>query len=104
MSEGPTREGKKVKRLFSTMLGAGALALAGISATAAAQEEIKVGVVILSLCCAYFVGMDKAIKEEAGVYSNVTVLSTDAEGDVAKLTSNVEDLLAQGVNGIIVSG
>ncbi len=86
------------------MLAAGALSLAGISAPVAAQEEIKIGVVNLSLCCAYFVGMDKAIKEEAAVYPNVTVLSTDAEGDVAKLTSNVEDLLAQQVDGIIVSG
>jgi ABC-type sugar transport system substrate-binding protein len=84
----------------------GALALGAVSANApaAAQEEIRIGVVNLSLCCAYFVGMDKAIKEEAAVYPNVTILSTDAEGDAAKLTSNVEDLLAQDVDGIIISG
>ena len=48
--------------------------------------------------------MDKAVKEEASLYPNITVLSTDAEGDVAKLTSNVEDLLSQDVDGLIVSG
>ena len=44
-----------------------------------------------------------AIKDEAKAYPNITVLSTDAEGDAAKLTSNVEDLLSQKVDGLIVS-
>ena len=38
------------------------------------------------------------------LFPNVTVLSTDAKGDVAKLTANVEDLLSQKVDGLIVSG
>ena len=57
----------------------------------------------LSLCCAYFVGMDAAVKDEASHFSNVKVLSTDAKGDVAKLTSDVEDLLNQSVDGLIIS-
>ena len=69
----------------------------------AAAKDIKIGVVNLSLCCAYFVGMDQAIKDEAKVFSNVTVISTDAKGDAAKLTSNVEDLLSQKVDGVIIS-
>jgi ABC-type sugar transport system substrate-binding protein len=82
-----------------------ALGAAAISATpVAAQEEVKIGIVNLSLCCAYFIGMDKAIQEEAAVYPNVTAISTDAEGDVAKLTANVEDLLSQDVDGLIISG
>jgi ABC-type sugar transport system substrate-binding protein len=80
----------------------GAAALSG--PPAAAQEGIKIGIVNLSLCCAYFIGMDKAIQEEAAVYPNVTAISTDAEGDVAKLTANVEDLLSQDVDGLIISG
>ena len=82
---------------------AGALALSAW-ASAAHAKEIKVGVVNLSLCCAYFVGMDAAIKDEAKAFANVKVISTDAKGDVAKLTSNVEDLLSQKVDGVIVSG
>ena len=58
----------------------------------------------LSLCCAYFVGMDAAVKDEASHFSNVKVLSTDAKGDVAKLTADVEDLLNQNVNVFIISG
>jgi ribose transport system substrate-binding protein len=87
---------------FSRMLAAGALALSAMAAQAQAKE-IKIGVVNLSLCCAYFVGMDAAVKDEAKVFPNVKVLSTDAKGDVAKLTANVEDLLSQKVDGLIVS-
>jgi len=93
-----------MKQLRITILVAGAVALAAASPAVAQEDEIEIGVVNLSLCCAYFVGMDKAIQDEASVYPNVSVLSTDAEGDVAKLTSNVEDLLAQEVDGIIISG
>lgn len=93
-------------KLLGKLIAAGAFALtaAGLGAAPAAAEPIKIGIVNLSLCCPYFVGMDAAIKDEAQVYPNITVLSTDAEGDVAKLTSNVEDLLSQDVDGIIVSG
>ena len=90
--------------LHTTALAIGMTALAAGPATAQDDDEIAIGVVNLSLCCAYFVGMDKAIQEEAAVYPNVRVISTDAEGDVARLTANVEDLLAQDVDGIIISG
>ena len=86
------------------------LALSGVAALglaagpAAAQDELKIGMVNLSLCCAYFVGMDAAVKDEATHFSNVSVLSTDAGGDAAKLTDDVEDLLNQGVNALIISG
>lgn len=83
---------------------AGILALAATAVSLpAAAADIKIGVVNLSLCCAYFVGMDQAIKDEAKVFPNVTVISTDAKGDAAKLTSNVEDLLSQKVDGLIIS-
>ena len=81
-----------------------AAALALSAGAAAAQEELKIGMVNLSLCCAYFVGMDAAVKDEATHFANVTVLATDAGGDVAKLTDDVEDLLNQGAKALIVSG
>ena len=82
--------------------GAFMLALAWMP-SAAAAKDIKIGIVNLSLCCAYFVGMDQAVKDEAKAYPNITVISTDAEGDAAKLTANVEDLLSQKVDGLIMS-
>jgi ribose transport system substrate-binding protein len=84
--------------------GFAAAAATLISGAAVAQETIKIGMVNLSLCCAYFVGMNAAVKDAAKAYSNVEILSTDANGDVEKLTSDVEDLLNQGVKGLIVSG
>ena len=91
-----------MQHLLKTVAGALALASTFILSPAEAKE-IKIGVVNLSLCCAYFVGMDQAVKDEAKAYPNITVVSTDAEGDAAKLTANVEDLLSQKVDGLIVS-
>jgi len=75
-----------------------------LSTGVAAAKDLKIGMVNLSTCCAYFVGMDAAVKDEASAFSNVTIISTDAGGDVAKLTADVEDVLNQGVDGIIISG
>ncbi len=87
------------------LIGTVALTAAALSAGGArAADEIKIGMVNLSLCCAYFVGMDAAVKDEAKTYPNIKVLSTDAGGDVAKLTADVEDLLNQNVQGLVVSG
>ena len=58
----------------------------------------------LSLCCPYFIGMSEAVQQEASVYDNVEVLVTNADGDVEKLTSDIEDLIAQDVDGIVLSG
>jgi ribose transport system substrate-binding protein len=75
--------------------------------TPAAQtgpRTIRIGMVNFTLCCAYFIGMSKAVQEEAAYYGNVEVIVTDANGDAEKLTSDIEDVLAKGVNGIIISG
>ena len=47
-----------------TLAGVAALTLTA-GPGAAAQDELKIGMVNLSLCCAYFVGMDAAMKDEA---------------------------------------
>lgn len=68
------------------------------------KDSLTIGVASFSLQAPYFIAMDKAIKDEAGTYGNIEVISTDAQGDAAKLTSNVNDLLTQDVDGIIISG
>ena len=89
----------RLKRALAT-----GLAIAVLSASVASAKDLKIGMVNLSSCCAYFVGMDSAVKDEASKYPNITLISTDAGGDVAKLTADVEDVLNQGVDGIIISG
>lgn len=70
---------------------------------ASGQKTIKIGMANLSLCCAYFIGMSKAVEDEAKAYSNVQVLVTNADGKIDKLTSDVEDLIAKKVDGVILS-
>jgi ribose transport system substrate-binding protein len=70
----------------------------------ARQDTIRIGMVNFTLCCAYFIGMSDAVQEEAAFYANIEMIVTDANGDAAKMTSDVEDVLAQGVDGIIISG
>ncbi|MHB8135134.1 MAG: substrate-binding domain-containing protein [Anaerolineaceae bacterium] len=67
-------------------------------------KSIKIGMANFSQCCPYFIGMNDAVVAEAALYSNVTIVSTNADGDAAKFQSDIEDLIAQGVDGVIVSG
>jgi ribose transport system substrate-binding protein len=84
------------------------LAACGQAAPVAAPEgeaaPLKIGMANFSQCCAYFIGMNDSVLEEAAPYGNVTIVSTDANGDAAKFQSDIEDLIAQDIDGIIVSG
>lgn len=65
---------------------------------------IRIGMVNFLLGAAYFAGMSEAVQQEAAYYDNVQVIVTDANMDAEKLTSDIEDVLAQNVDGIIISG
>jgi ABC-type sugar transport system substrate-binding protein len=96
-----------MRKQFGAVLLTAALALGSVVAVSAQEEEddsIKIGMANLSLCCAYFIGMSDAVQAEAAAYPNIEVLVTNADGDVEKLTSDIEDLIAQGVDGIVLSG
>jgi len=84
------------------------IAACGPSAPAPAAEtgptSLKIGMANFSQCCPYFIGMNNSVIAEAKAYSNITIVSTDANGDAAKFQSDIEDLIAQKVNGIIISG
>jgi ribose transport system substrate-binding protein len=67
-------------------------------------KTFKIGMANFSQCCPYFIGMNDAVVAEASLYSNVTIISTNADGDAAKFQSDIEDLIAQGVDGVIISG
>jgi ribose transport system substrate-binding protein len=71
---------------------------------AAAPKHFKIGMANFSQCCAYFIGMNKAVIDEAKQFPNVEIVSTDANGDAAKLNSDIEDLIAKKVDGVIISG
>jgi ribose transport system substrate-binding protein len=91
--------------VLALLLGACAPAAATPAAGTAPQaKHFKIGMANFSQCCAYFIGMNKAVIDEAKAYPNVEIISTDANGDAAKLNSDIEDLIAKKVDGIIISG
>ena len=83
---------------------AAVLALACAPFAASADDgKIVIGVSNLFYGAPYFAGMDVAVHEEASVFKNVEVISTDAGFDAAKMSSDIEDLIAKGVDGLIIS-
>jgi len=90
--------------LVVVLVAAGCGPAAPTAAPEAGARTIRLGMVNFSLCCPYFIGMSQAVEEEAAFYDGIELLITDANGDAEKLTSDVEDVLAQNVDGIILSG
>jgi ribose transport system substrate-binding protein len=74
------------------------------TAPEAEARSLKLGMANFSQCCPYFIGMNNSVLDEAKPYSNITIITTDADGDAAKFQSDIEDLIAQGIDGIIISG
>ncbi|KHL19296.1 ribose transport system substrate-binding protein [Mumia flava] len=98
----------RIMTTLAATVGAGVLAvgLAGCGSddgSADADEGYTVGVANFTLAGPYFNGMDKAIAAQAEE-ADVDVVSTDANGDAAKLASNVEDLISRDVDAVIISG
>lgn len=79
------------------------VALAGPGYAQAKEKEIRIGVVTLQMRSPFFVAVVRALEAEAPVYKNVKVLVADGGGDVAKVSSDIEDLLAKGVDGLIMN-
>ncbi len=94
----------KTLKLLLFAVFAVALVFATIPPEAESQgKEMRIAMVNLALTSPYFIGMSTAVKQEADHYSNIKLIVTDAKGDAAKFTSDVEDILAQKVNGIVMS-
>ncbi len=93
--------------LTSVLIMAVLIAACGQAATPTAETgatSLKLGMANFSQCCPYFIGMNNSVIDEAKAFSNVSIISTDANGDAAKFQSDIEDLIAQKVDGVIVSG
>ena len=94
--------------LTSVLILAVVLTSCGQTTTTTAPEaethSFKLGMANFSQCCPYFIGMNNSVLDEAKAYPNITIISTDADGDAAKFQSDIEDLIAQGIDGVIVSG
>jgi ribose transport system substrate-binding protein len=110
-----------MRRVLLALLGAFALLLAACGTDTAQEapepedaeeaeeaeapadvDPIRVGVANFTLHAPYFIAMDHAIADEAEALGGMEIIATDAGQDSAKLTSDVEDLIAQGVDGVIM--
>lgn len=69
----------------------------------AQDRALKIGIVTLQMKAPYFVAMVRSLEAEAARHKNVSVLVADGNGDVAKVSSDIEDLLAKGVDGLIMN-
>jgi ribose transport system substrate-binding protein len=67
------------------------------------KDKITIGMVNLLNRSAYFTAMDTAVHRAAASHKNITVISTDAGNDAAKLAADINDLLAKRVDGLIIS-
>ena len=93
----------KLRKLLSLLVMVVVVLAATVPLVSAQDDTIRIGMVNLTQSAPYFIGMSRAVEEEAAVYENVELIITDANGDIAKLVSDVEDVLAQDVDGIIIS-
>jgi ribose transport system substrate-binding protein len=75
----------------------------GSGNAASSEKSYTIGVANFTLGAAYFLGMSKAIQVGASEVGNVKVRVTDAQGDGAKLTTDIQNLVTQKVDGIIIS-
>lgn len=89
-----------MKRFVAMIVGLGALL--AFAAPAAAQKETRIGIVTLQMKAPYFIAMVRALEAE-GQKQNVRTFVADGNGDVAKVNSDIEDLLAKGVDGLILN-
>lgn len=91
---------------FTVIMCTGLVAAAGRpEATVEPSEDkgLTIGMVTLQMRSPYFIAMVRSVEEAAREYPNVRVIVADGNGDVAKVSSDIEDLIAQGVDGFIMN-
>ncbi|HEY4278273.1 MAG TPA: substrate-binding domain-containing protein [Conexibacter sp.] len=66
-------------------------------------KDYTIGVANFTLGAPYFIAMSRAIQDE-GSRAGVDVKVTDAGSDATKLTTDVQNLIDQKVDGIVISG
>jgi ribose transport system substrate-binding protein len=84
------------------IITASLLTLAFATASASAQDGLKIGMTFQELNNPYFVSMQEALNEAAKTLG-AEVVVTDAGHDVAKQISDVEDMLQQGIDILLLN-
>ena len=66
-------------------------------------EMLRIAFSVPSFGFPFFVHMDKQIKEEAAALGNVEIISLDGQDRTEKQVADLESVIAQGLDGLIVS-
>jgi len=91
-----------MKRLLCCLFAIAGL-VAVVPRAAAQAKETRIGIVTLQMKAPYFIAMVRALEAEAAKRPSVKVMVADGGGDVAKVSSDIEDLRAKGVDGLIMN-
>ncbi|TMV78210.1 substrate-binding domain-containing protein [Thioclava sp. BHET1] len=89
---------KLTLKASAVALGAAVCALPAMSQA----EPLKIGMTFQEMNNPYFVSMRKAL-EAAAKQIGATVITTDANHDIARQISDVEDMLQKGINILLVN-
>lgn len=67
------------------------------------KKELHIGMITLQMRSPYFIAMVRAVEAEAAQFKNVKLTVADGRGDVAKVSADIEDLIAKRVDGFIMN-
>jgi ribose transport system substrate-binding protein len=68
-----------------------------------AQGGLTIGVSLASPTIPLYVAMSEGIRDRAGEFEDVEIVFTEANEDPVQQLNDVQDLIAQGVDGILIS-
>lgn len=86
----------------TTLLGSVVAAALMLGATGAAQAECKVGIAMYTLGAPYFAAQVAAAEDQAKK-AGCTVSTSDGQNEMGKQIADVEDMIAKGVNLLILN-
>jgi inositol transport system substrate-binding protein len=90
-----------MKRLFAT--GVAGIGIAAMTASAATAETLDIGVSMSRAAHLFLIKVTDAMQKEAAAIGDINLQIEDAEGDVSKQLSQVQNFVARGVDAIIVN-
>ena len=79
-----------------------AVILFGLSLHSANAQKLRIGISMKTLDAPYFAAQGKAAEEEVKKLGGTTI-SADAQNDMMKQIADVEDMLAKGIDGLILN-
>ncbi|MGQ9473046.1 MAG: substrate-binding domain-containing protein [Candidatus Caldatribacteriaceae bacterium] len=68
----------------------------------ALAQDLTIGLSFPSLSFAWFSFLEQAVKDKAAQLGGITVVSLEAENNVSKQISIIEDMIVKGVNGVLL--